>query len=283
MALHEERPPSPPPLLHSTAPCPPSPAAPHAYPSSSTHPPDLDKVAHYVMLRFGEEAEASDSEEERESGDGGGSRHSSGSRPAAATKQHRQRQHQAQAGRPGLGDFAIAAHRGMEGDGGSPRAQLVPAQPAPAPRVLSSAELFGGAGEASNGRRLAHAMQTEVEQRGAADAGLSVLQAQASLAASQQRLLDGQRQLMAQHTTVLAAVGGAAGSMQQQQQAAGAGTDGSWANPLWSAVPSFRQRAVQRSDSGRTSSLLPPRRPVGAVSARGLRLRLSDTSEEEGR
>lgn len=234
------------------------------------------------MLRFGEEeTSATQQEEERESGDGG-------SRAQSGQQQQQKLGGNSATPSPlallqhGSGDFRIAAvHHGAEAATGCVPAGMGGAAvqaASPSHRALSSAELFGS--EASNGRRLSHAMQTEVEQRGAADAGQSLLQVQGTLAEAQQRLLDSQRQLMAQHASVLRAIGSAAGSMQPGGGGNG-GVDTGWGSTACLTAASFRQQAEQRSDSGRAAGLLPPGRPVGAMSARGLRLRLSTTSEEE--
>lgn len=244
-------------------------------------PPDLDKVAHYVMQRFGEE-EAPPRQQEQ------GSRETSES---GGLSQHAQQQQQAPslpastAPPPllqlGSGDFSIAAYpgAGAPGSSGSGSPLAAAAAGLPSHRPLTTAELFGS--NASNGRRLAHAMQTEAEQRGAADAGLTLLQAQGCLAQAQQRLLDSQRQLMAQHASVLQAVVTSAGSLQPSGPSGSSAADAGWGTAALLPAVSVRQRSTFRSDSGRAAAALPPGRAVGAISARGLRLRLSDTSEEE--
>lgn len=221
---------------------------------------DLDAVAHYVMQRFGESEEDDGAAQQRGSRDGGGAR---GAQPSlTASPQHPGPQVQG-----GDGDFLIAALR-EEGSGDSR------GSPGPSPTVLSPAELFGCSEEGSNGRRLVHAMQCEVEERGAAHAGHSLVAAQDGLASAQQRLLDCQRALIAQQAAVLQAVGTAATTI---AAGSGSGMDTGWSAaavelPLasGSSYASFRQRAVARSDSGRA---LPAGRPA-VLQARSLSGRL---------
>ena len=253
-------------------------------------PADLAKVAHYVMQRFGEE-EAPPGQEQgsREPSEGGTAQHQQQAQQAPQSQQQQQQQQPSSASRAapapllqhGSGDFLIGAHRAADVAGGSGSSGPLGAAASaglPPRRPLKTAELFGG--EASNGRRLAHAMQTEAEQRGAADAGATLLQVQGSLADAQQRLLDSQRQLMAQHASVLQAVGTAAGGLQPAAPSGSGAADTGWSAAALLPAVSVRQRSMVRSDSGRAAAL-PPGRAVGAISARGLRLRLSDTSEEE--
>lgn len=232
---------------------------------------DLDKVAHCIMQRFGEESAGSTLDDERASGTGSGRGSGSGSGDGSGSgggiMQHGK--HLASppaASRPAgsasqqcsSSEFSIAAIRAGSlaaqlGDGGGD------ARPgAPSPHLVGSPQ------QPSNGRRLVHAMQTETEQRGAADAGASLVQLQGSLAAAQQRLLDSQQQLISQQASVLQAVGSAAAGV-SLQPGGGSAADTGWG---LLGLPSFRQRAVARSDSGRASALLPPGRPP-ISSARG--------------
>ena len=215
-------------------------------------PPDLDKVAHYLMQRFGEETPAA--EQERQSGDG-----SADAMPRHPKQQQQQPASLAAAWPPAAfpavpcraGDFRIAAHLG----------------PGAARGPLSTAELFGG--DASNGRRLAHAMLSESEQRGAADAGGSLVQVQGSLATAQQRLLDTQQQLMVQHASLLRAVGSGI---------AFGGADLALDQGLLRSGSVTQRRMMQRSDSGRAAALPPGR---SAFAALALQLPLSESSEDE--
>lgn len=235
---------------------------------------DLDKVAHYVMQRFGDEAGGAAEVEERTTGDGS----RSDSRGPAAHDGAQQAKHSpsvsASAPARHSGDFSIAAIRA---GGLAEIAAAAPREGGTAER--SPTRLQGSPGELSNGRRLLHAMQTELEQRGAADAGATLLQLQGSLAATQQRLLEASNHLIAQQASVLQAVGSpAAGSGCLQQS----GGSSSIADTGWGllALPSFRQRSMLRSDSGRAAALLPPGRPpISSTRGGGL----EPVSSDDGR
>lgn len=239
---------------------------------------DLDKVTHYIMQRFGDEGDAAAEEEGKSTGDGGGS-DSGGPGAQASAQQGKHSLPVPAAARPapsghGSGDFSIAAVRA----GGV--AEIVAAAQAEGSGAArhSPNRLPGSPGEPSNGRRLLHAIQTETEQRGAADAGAALLQLQGSLAATQQRLLDASNQLIAQQASVLLAVGSAAAGSSNPQQNGGSSSsvqDCSGWGVL--TLPSFRQRSMLRSDSGRAAALLPPGRPpIGSARGGGLERLSSD-------
>lgn len=222
---------------------------------------DLDKVAHYVMQRFGDDADGIVGDESRSSGSGARLGSGSGDGGHAAVQQRKQAPALPAAASPaplrhGSSDFSIAAIRA----GGA--AEIVAAAPAGGGGAMQCTP-----GEPSNGRRLLQAMQTETEQRGAADAGTALLQLQGSLAATQQRLLEASNQLIAQQASVLQGLGAAAaGSNGLQHNGGSSGAaDAGWG---LLTLPSFRQRSVLRSDSGRAAALLPPGRPP-ISSARG--------------
>ncbi len=228
---------------------------------------DLDKVAHYVLQRFGDEAEGTE-DEERTTGDGSRSHSGSGDGAHRGVRHGKQPPAEHAAAQPAparhdSGDFSIAAIRA----GALPQSAAAMQAEGGGTTRWSPSHLPGSPGEPSNGRRLLHAMQTETEQRGAADASSTLLQLQGSLAATQQRLLEASNQLIAQQASLLQAVGSAvAGGSGLQQSGGSSGVaDTGWG--LFTQL-SLRQRSMLRSDSGRAAALLPPGRPP-ISSARG--------------
>ena len=153
---------------------------------------DVDQLAHYILLRFGEDANANRAAAGEEPGT---PPHPGAAGAAAAQEQPHD-----------LGDFSIAALRS--------KAAAAAGDAAAAGRGAGGAGRALRAGCAGNGQALAGRIRGEVEQGGLHSTLSALLELHHGLRATQERVLQLQQQLAAQQAGVLSALQPA-----EQQQA----------------------------------------------------------------